>query len=440
MKILYYDCFAGISGDMNLAALIDLGVPEEYLRSQLSLLQLRGYTVAITREKRSGITGTRIDVILDNQQKDTRDHDEHHHDHIHKDKKEDSPHKEHAYLHRNLSAVTKIITDSSLGPEVKNLSISIFTKIAEAEAAVHAKAIDEIHFHEVGAVDSLVDIVGAAISLDYLKPDKVLCSTLELGSGFVTCQHGILPVPAPATVEITKSIPTKRGGVPFEATTPTGAAILATVVDEFTDTPAFATSSCGYGIGHTLSQTPNMLRILLGRAIETAQPFTTDSPVLIECNIDDMNPEWYEYIFERLLASGADDVYLVPIIMKKSRPGITLSVLCSKHRQKILDCILRETSTLGVRIVPVEKIMLERKLSKVKTKYGEVSVKSGLVDGSVIKSKPEYADCKRLAVQHGVPIRQIYAEVEKEALKTIRTRTAKQSGLREKKEKSRGVS
>ena len=441
MKILYYDCFAGISGDMNLAALIDLGVPEHYLRSQLALLNVGSYDLHISREMRSGITGTKVDVVLRSvdhhhghehkNNNEPANQDNHIHEHAH-DLGHDHAH-EHHHVHghdqkhrhrhthepeqRNLRNITDIIHSSRLSDWVKEKSTAIFARIAHAEAKVHDTPIDQIYFHEVGAIDSIVDIVGAAICLEFLDVDKIMCSSVELGSGFVDCQHGRLPIPAPATIEIAKDIPTKRGGVSFEATTPTGAAILASVVDEFTDTPAFSINKCGYGVGHTKSETPNLLRAIIGQTIPSRPHLPSDSPVMIECNIDDMNPEWYDYIFEKLFALGADDVYLVPIIMKKSRPGIILSVLCSKNRQKVLDFILAETSTLGVRVVPVEKIMLERTFSKVKTKYGDVSIKSGLLNGVVVKSKPEYADCKKLAAQHKMPLRHLYAEVLKQMQK-----------------------
>jgi len=456
MKILYYDCFSGISGDMNLAALIDLGVPEHYLRSQLALLNVAPYTLQISREKRSGITGTKVDVLLHPA--------DHHHEHEHKNSNKPEAEQEHNHKHtqethshwhehdlehgggekhrhrhaheheqQNLQTITEIIRASRLSDWVKKKSIAIFTRIARAEAKVHDTPVDRIHFHEVGAIDSIVDIVGAAICLEYLEVDKIMCSTVELGSGFVVCQHGRLPIPAPATVEIAQHIPTKRGGVGFEATTPTGAAILASVVDEFTDTPAFSISKCGYGVGHTKSETPNLLRAIIGQTLESKQRLQADSPAIIECNIDDMNPEWYDYIFEKLFALGADDVYLVPIIMKKSRPGIILSVLCSQNRQKVLDFILAETSTLGVRVVPVEKLMLERAFSRVKTKYGDVSIKSGLLNGVVVKSKPEYTDCKKLAAEHNLPLRQLYAEVAKQ----IQERSSKRATARPKARKAR---
>jgi uncharacterized protein (TIGR00299 family) protein len=400
MKILYYDCFAGLSGDMNLGALIDIGVDQNYLFSELKKVPLTGYTISVTREKRNGIEGTKVKVILDKPA----------HEHI------QAHGAEQQRPERNLCAIKELIMASSLSDTVKDRSIAIFTKIAEAEAKVHGMPVDKIHFHEVGAVDSIVDIVGAAICLDCLKVDKIVCSTIELGGGFASCTHGTFPVPAPATVEILKDIPVRVGTVNYETTTPTGAAILATVVDEFIDAVDFIIEKVGYGIGHREMVIPNAARVFLCRSADTAATVkdTRSEPALIiECNIDDMNPELYDHVMEKLFDNGASDVFFTPITMKKTRPAITLSVLCHTAAvDTILETLFTETSTLGIRKYPVEKVMLQRKSFKIHTQYGDVAVKSGYYKGAMVKSKPEYNDCKRIAREKNISIQEIYKAVE----------------------------
>jgi uncharacterized protein (TIGR00299 family) protein len=430
MKILYYDCFSGISGDMNLGAMIDLGVDKEYLLKELEKLNVHGYKIQITRDERKGITGTKVKVWLEDETHDhhhenSHHHDDnsehnhdHHHDHHHQHFHEQHVHnhEDGDHQHRNLKDIEDIINSSSLNDRVKELSLKIFLKVAEAEAKIHGKSLMDVHFHEVGALDSIVDIIGSAICLDYLKVDKVMSASVELGGGFVKCAHGLFPVPAPATAEILKGIPVKLGAVQVETTTPTGAAILAATVDEFTDKKEFTINKVSYGIGHRDTVIPNVLRVYLGEIENTASNgFTGDEAYVIECNIDDMNPEIYEYIMEKLFAIGAMDVFMNPIIMKKGRPGIKLSVLCNKNLEmKVIDILLRETTTLGVRKYCVEKTMLNRKFSKVNTKHGEVTVKISLLNEEEIKYKPEYSDCKKLALEKNVHIGEIYSEVNKQ--------------------------
>jgi uncharacterized protein (TIGR00299 family) protein len=263
MKVLYYDCFCGISGDMNLGALLDLGVDEECLRRELSNLNLdTEYELHVKKDNKQGISGTRVDVVLKNA---THAHKHEHHHHQHEEQtclESDNDHTHHA--HRNLKDIENIIKNSSLSDSVKKLSLAIFMKVAEAEAKVHGKPLYEVHFHEVGAVDSIIDIVGTAVCLDYLKVDRIMASSVQVGGGFVKCTHGIIPIPAPATMEILKNIPVKSGIVPFETTTPTGAAILAANVGTFTDNMDFSVEKIGYGIGHRELEIPNVLRIYLG--------------------------------------------------------------------------------------------------------------------------------------------------------------------------------
>jgi uncharacterized protein (TIGR00299 family) protein len=274
MKILYYDCFSGISGDMNLGALIDIGVDENYLISELSKLNIKGYEISVNKDSRKGVFGTKVKVILSedghehihtHQSGNLHNHcHNHEHKHEHESNHTHSDEFHHSHEHRNLNDIEKIINESSLNDNVKQISAGIFRRVAEAEAKIHSKPLEEVHFHEVGAVDSIIDIVGAAICLDYLKVDKIMSSTIEVGSGFVKCAHGLLPVPAPATVEILKGIPIKSCNIPFEATTPTGAAILTYTVNEFTDRKEFKIMKSAYGIGHKdKGDIPNVLRVFL---------------------------------------------------------------------------------------------------------------------------------------------------------------------------------
>lgn len=390
MKVLYYDCFSGISGDMNLGAMIDIGVDKNYLERELLKLNIKDYNIKINKDARKGISGTKVDVITQ------------------------ETHVQH--FHRGLKEIKGIINDSELNDNVKNISINIFNKLGEAEAKIHNKNINEIEFHEVGAVDSIIDIVGAAICFDYLNVDKIMSSSVELGGGFVRCAHGLIPVPAPAVVELLTGVPIKMGAVPFETTTPTGAAILKTMVSEFTDKKTFIIDRAAYGIGNRDTDIPNVLRVFIGDVIEKENRTDIlkckdtdlsetdsenninieDSHFILECNIDDMNPEYYDYIMERLFEEGASDVYITPIIMKKERPAVKLSVLCSEDTEKLMrEILLKETSTLGVRKYKVEKTMLDRVSSVINTVYGNVRIKISYYNGHKIKVKPEYDDCKK---------------------------------------------
>lgn len=423
MRILYYDCFSGISGDMNLGALIDLGVNKDYLLSELSKLKIDEYDISVRKDIKNGISGTKVDVILKKQSHNCENDKGINHDHHHHHNGDNSTHDHH---HRNLTDIEDIINSSNLNENVKKISLGIFKKVAEAEAKVHDKPLNEVYFHEVGAVDSIVDIVGAAICFDYLKVDKVKASKVEVGHGFVRCSHGLLPIPAPATAEILQGIPIKAS-IPFEATTPTGAAILSYLVSEFTSAKNFKISKIGYGIGDKDNDDiPNVLRVFLGEEVVTdkseividevaftgSENYLKGEAEVIECNIDDMNPEIYEYVMELLFEKGALDVYLTPIIMKKGRPGIKLNILhevgCG---EPLKDIILRETTTLGFRRYRVQRNMLKRDFTKVATRYGEITVKNAYYKGRKIKSKPEYEECKKIAIKNSVSINEIYKEV-----------------------------
>jgi uncharacterized protein (TIGR00299 family) protein len=386
VKILYYDCFSGISGDMNLGAMLDLGVDKDYLLEGLERLGIGGYELSVTKDERKGITGTKVDVIVKNEKSG----------------------------HRNLKDIESIINGSGLSDRVKETSLDIFMQVARAEAKVHGKDLYDIHFHEVGATDSIIDIAGAALCLEFLNVDRVMASPVEVGSGFVTCEHGTFPVPAPATVEILKGIPIKSGIVPFETTTPTGAAILASTVNEFTERIRFRLLEVGYGIGGRDTEIPNVLRVLLGETDEaTEDDCDREEALIIESNIDDMNPEMFDFVIDALLKAGAHDVFLTPVIMKKSRPATTLSVLCNTEDETaIQELLLTQTSTFGTRKYVVGKTMLKRDFSEVTTKYGIVRVKNAYFRGKKMKSKPEYEDCRKLADEHGVSILEIYESIK----------------------------
>jgi len=368
MNVLYYDCFSGICGDMHLGAMIDLGVAKDYLINELSRLDLTGYEIKVKDDIRKGISGTKVDVIID------EGNNAHH-------------------SHRNLKDIEEIVVGSSLSEKVKQRSMKMFRVIAEAEAKVHQKSIDEIHFHEVGAVDSIIDIVGAAICIEHVNPDRIVASNIELGGGFVNCAHGKLPVPAPATVEILKGIPVRSGSIPFETTTPTGAAILKANVDEFIKVKDFCIEKIAYGIGNRDTDIPNVLRLYSGEFEEEKEQGDMkkrDTATMIECNIDDMNPELYGYVMNLLFEKGADDVFITPIIMKKARPASKISVLCSHGKEnEMIDALLLHT------------------------------IKSAIYKGKIIKSKPEYEDCLKIARENNITFQELYNE----ALKNMNEKT-----------------
>jgi pyridinium-3,5-bisthiocarboxylic acid mononucleotide nickel chelatase len=390
MKIIYYDCFSGISGDMNLGAMIDLGIEETFLVNELNKLNLKGWKLEVTKDQRHGITGTKVTV------KQTR--------------------QEHA--HRHLSEIENIIDRSDLDESTKHLSKEIFMKVALAEAAVHGIAKEQVHFHEVGAVDSIIDIVGAAICFNALNVDEVHVSVVELGGGMVKCDHGDLPVPAPATAEIIKGIPSRIGGVDFEATTPTGAAIIATLGRVFNSLQTFKITRTAYGIGQKdHPDVPNLLRVFLGETQDTLEK--GHEALLIECNIDDMNPEFFDHISERLFTSGASDVFLTNIIMKKGRPGIILNIIIEKESaETVKEILFTESTTLGIRTFPFRKDTLIRKFESIDTIWGKVTIKRSFYKGNEVSCKPEYEECKKIAVKLGIPVKKVYNSIVSEIIKT----------------------
>jgi len=383
MTSLYYDCFAGISGDMNLGALLDLGVEEAVLRKGLDRLTVEGFELRIAPDRRGGIAGTRVEVAT------TAD--------------AESP-------ARSPAVVRELIGRSGLGRRVETFSLRVFERLAAAEAKVHGIPSEAVHFHEVGAVDALVDVVGAAICLEQLGWPAVIGSVVELGSGVVDCAHGRLPVPAPATLELLQGVPTHRGGVPFEATTPTGAAILTTAAERFESQGSMVSQRVGYGIGRRDGPLPNVLRLV----VMAPDPARREALSLLECNIDDMSPEFYPHLLERLLTKGAKDAWTAPLVMKKGRPGILVSVLCEDRYEPTLTRLLfAETTTLGVRRGSVSRTALERTLHSLDTPFGPVPVKVAVRPDGSRQTKPEYEVCQSIALERELPLREVYRELER---------------------------
>jgi hypothetical protein len=382
MKILIYDCFSGISGDMNLGAMIDLGVDKEYLAHELGKLNLSGWELLASEDQRHGIRGIKVTV------KQTR----------------------HEHEHRHFDDVKKIICNSTLDLKTRDLSMKIFMKIAAAEALVHGVAIEKVHFHEVGAIDSIIDIVGAAICYNSLGVDSVYTLPVELGGGLAVCEHGTIPVPAPATAEIIKGFPVRTGGVDFEATTPTGAAILATLIPGPGKVPSYRIIKTGYGAGQKEhAGIPNLLRVFLAMPEES---HSGHESVLLECNIDDMNPEFYEHLSGKLFRAGASDVYITGIIMKKGRPGNMLSVICEPGcAEAMKQIIFTESTSLGIRSLPFMKETLSRKPGVINSPYGEVRIKRSFYKDTEVSCKPEFDDCARIATEQGLPVKEVFNKI-----------------------------
>jgi uncharacterized protein (TIGR00299 family) protein len=380
MKILYFDCFSGISGDMTLSALLDLGLPREKLKAELEKLGLGNYSLEISEGSRSGIAALGLEVRVGPQEEQ----------------------------HRHFADIRRMIEDSSLAQRVKDSSLAVFHRLAEAEGKVHKRALEEVHFHEVGAIDSIVDIVGTAIGVDYFRPEAIFSSELPMGRGFVQAQHGRLPLPAPATLEILKGLPVKSVELEGELVTPTGAAIVAALSSKTLPFPAMTVQRVGYGMGKKeFPDRPNLLRLVLG---EAPGNYLADRVAVLESNIDDMNPEFYDYLMERLFRLGALDVSLSPVMMKKNRPGTLLRVIADeKDTEKLSEAVLQESTSLGVRKYLVDRKKLPREVREVETRFGKVRVK---VSGH-LRFQPEYDDCRRIAMEKGVPIQEVYLEAMK---------------------------
>jgi uncharacterized protein (TIGR00299 family) protein len=386
----YFDCFAGIAGDMVLGALLDAGGSAGALRAGLARLEVGPFELEIAPAERGGIGATQVIV--------------------------------HAAAGdgRNWADVRGALAAAALPERVRSRALATFARLAEAEGRVHRVPPDEVHFHEVGAVDAMVDVVGAAMLLDDLGVEEVWASPVATGSGQVRGEHGVLPVPAPAVLELLRGAPLRAGGVQAELTTPTGAAILAESAARFSDMPPLRVARVGYGAGaREHRELPNLLRVVLGERLETSGG-QGDGGLVLEANIDDMTPELAPWVVERLLAAGAADVWLTPVHMKKGRPGIVLSVLCPPGADAaVREVLWRETSTLGVRGLPVRKWVLERRTLEVDLEGGKARVKLGLDRGRVVNVAPEFADCARLAEQTGLPLKEVMARAQAAAMAAL---------------------
>lgn len=420
MKVLYFDCFSGASGDMILGALIDLGIDNSVFRRELDKLNLKEFDIVIEKKVKNAIAVTDVDVVINkslshsghNNHSHAHDHN-HDHGYNHNHNHNHGHNHDHDHSARNLADIEKLIEKSDLKDSVKELSKKVFREIARAEAKVHNKPINEIHFHEVGAVDSIVDIVGAAICIDLLEVDKIYSSPLHDGTGFIECQHGRLPVPVPAVMEmLTESkIPYIVEDINTELITPTGIGLIKCLSCGYGKMPQMNIDKVGYGSGKRETGRLNAIRCVLGTVDDKE---ISDSEIsVLETNIDDMNPEVLGYVMDRLFENGALDVFHTPVYMKKNRPGIMLTVLSSvEEEEKLVDIILKETSTLGIRKTTAKRYILEREIRIVNTEFGEIKIKESS-GGDFIKAAPEFEDCKRIAKEYKVPLWKVYNAVNK---------------------------
>jgi pyridinium-3,5-bisthiocarboxylic acid mononucleotide nickel chelatase len=383
MKLAYFDCFSGISGDMTLGALVDAGCPLDHLRSELRGLPVPGWELSADKVWKNGMAATHVQVKTENQPK-----------------------------HRSLSAILEILNNAKLPAAVRDPAATIFTNLGEAEARVHDVPLEKIHFHEVGAVDAIVDIVGACVGFRFLGIEKFACSALNVGGGTAKMAHGFLPVPAPATARLLQGKPTYSNGVEKELVTPTGAAIVATLCDSFGPQPPMSVSAIGYGAGTAdLEGQPNVMRLMMGEGAEKAAPGFDEEIAVIEANLDDMNPQIYGYFLEKALAAGALDVYTTPVQMKKNRPGTLLTILCKPEDvQALMSLIFVETTTFGARSYRAQRRTLPREFVNVSTNFGDVRIKVSRVNGRILHVAPEYDDCRKLAVEKNVPLQRVISE------------------------------
>ena len=378
MKTIYFDCFAGASGDMILGAMVAAGVDAQVLREQLSLLNVEGFKLDFETTDRSGLSATyaRVETIQE-------------------------------HKHRHLADIRKIIENSGVSDAVKDLSLRIFQRLAEAEARVHNEPIEKVHFHEVGALDAIVDVVGAAICFDLLKIDRFVCSPLHVGSGMVQMEHGRFPIPPPAVAELLRGVPFYSGDIKGELLTPTGAAIITTVCSEYGPIPRITTDRTGYGAGtREYDNFPNVLRVLIG---ETENDDAASERLwMIETNLDDASPQIIGHVMDRVFDLGALDCYFTPAQMKKNRPGVLLSVLCgAEEKEAVLNLLFTETTTLGVRSYEVERRALRRNVVTIETQYGPIDVKVAHLNGRVVNEMPEFEQCRTAAIRAGVPLKMV---------------------------------
>jgi len=385
MRIAYFDCFSGASGDMILGALIDAGLSPRLLREELKKLRLPSVHLKATRVLKGGLSATQVIVEGKGEKKS----------------------------HRTLKEMLRIIDRSTLEPGIKEKSEEIFRRIASAEGEIHRRPMEDIHFHEIGGLDSVVDIVGAVWGVRRMGIDRIYVSRVNVGTGFVKCEHGTLPVPAPAALSLMKGVPIYSSGVEKELLTPTGAVLLSTLGSEFGNLPPMKVEQVGYGAGRSELPHPNLLRVMIG-TLEAAAGM--ERVMVIETNIDDMNPQFYDYVMEKLLALGVMDVFVTPILMKKNRPATLLTVICQVERlPSVTHFLLKETTTLGMRWHEEERVRADREILVVQTKHGAIRFKLARWEGSPINLSPEYEDCKRLATRKGVPLKDIFEEAKRAA-------------------------
>jgi pyridinium-3,5-bisthiocarboxylic acid mononucleotide nickel chelatase len=447
MRIAYLDCFSGISGDMFLGALLDAGVPAKLFEETVAALNI-GARLEISRVNRSAITATKVDVYAHGekdlprevfwaQESHAHGHGEHRHKHEHENGHDPAELREHNYGQtrsegapaqhkherehgRGLKEIREVIRIAAISEGAKNTALAIFEALGAAEAKVHNTHIDKVHFHEVGAVDAMVDIICAAVGVEALAVDEIICSPLNMGGGTVKCAHGVLPVPAPATVELLKGAPVYSSGIQVELVTPTGAAIVKVLVKRFAPFPAMTIEKSGYGAGtRDLSGHANVLRLTIGESqAEYAGNISSETISVLEANLDDLNPQVFGYVVDRLLAEGALDTFALPVQMKKNRPGMLLTVLSKpEDASRLTRIIFTETTTLGVRRREEQRQALARKWITVATRWGDVRLKIASMNGAVTNYAPEYEDCRKLAAEHHVPLKNVMQEAVQEYLK-----------------------
>lgn len=385
MKIAYFDCFAGISGDMILGAFIDLGVTAEFIEENIRKIPLEPFRLEINTAARMGIHGRQVKVVVEDKNKHPR----------------------------NYQDIRSLIKDSRLPDTVKDLSLRIFGRLAEVEASIHNCPKESVHFHELGGVDAVVDVVGAALGVDWLGINKAFASEIPVGKGFVSCRHGVLPVPAPATLGLLAGVPVYGTGVSRELVTPTGAAILTSLAGDFGHMPNMLVKQVGYGVGERdLKEMPNLLRVVLG---EPDLAYEADCVTIVETNIDDMNPEIFGFVMERLFEDGALDVVLIPVFMKKNRPGTMVQVICKEaDKEAVVRRILSETTAIGVRHYRADRTKLSRKIKEAVTSYGKLRVKEVSGPAGSVYVVPEYEDCKKIALEKKIPLKVVYETILKE--------------------------
>ena len=393
MKTLYLEAFAGISGNMLLGALISLGVPFDYLKKELGKLNLGAYELICEKVQKVGIKATYFNVNLEAEEHHVHGAHEHEHEH----------------MHRHYADIVHILEHSAIDKTLQQRALAVFKNLALAESKVHGISVEEVHFHEVGAIDTIIDIVGSLLALDYLKVEQVLFSDITTGKGFVKCAHGLMPVPAPATAELLKTLVHHQGDIDRELTTPTGAALALSLGRQCVEMPqGFQGAQIGYGAGTWDLAIPNVLRATLGEVLDSNKAGAEETLHVLSCNIDNMDPQIYPYVMEKALQKGALDAWVAPLVMKKGRPGQMLSVLTrAEHVSALKILLFQETTTLGIRDAAVERTALERNFVTVTTAWGKINIKEALLNGKVIKASPEYEDCKAIALQEGLPLQQV---------------------------------